>query len=1478
MVARNGGLADCSRSKMLKIVSIGSVIMLFMSLLIVNPGLSAPVIVTGDSAGSWTDSFEDKTGLEQRTNVSVNQDVLLHPTEWTKQGVVVDIDGVYDTEYADNPCVLHEGGTYKMWYRGFNGTDNRILYATSNDGVTWIKYGYVLEKSKPSWDTLYVNKTEPGTNTYLNVTIKDASTNLPIPGFEDMTGDVIDISSIDPAVIPTIKLYASLVGNGSASPILHDWKVTWFDASYSSDEWTDSFEDLTNLNQRNNVSVNEDITLHATQWEKQGIAINNGIYDSIITITPCVLYDGGIYKMWYRGYNGSDSRILYATSVDGVVWNKEGIVLEEGNPGDYDDGLVNSPKVINDSGEFKMWYMGNDGSTDRILYANSTDGINWLKQGLALSDTSVAPNSVIKENGIYKMWYQQLSGSWRIYYATSLDGITWNKQGLAVDRGASGQLDDMHVAGAAVINDSGNHHDMWYSGHDGSSGYRMFWAHSNNDVSWVKQSMAIDQGSPGELDDETVSYSNVIKDNDGFYKMWYSGGEGGSIIRIFYATMPYPVWEGNVTSNTILTSSGPGVYDDNYVSSPQVINDSGEFKMWYMGNDGSTDRILYANSSDGITWAKQGLALSDTSVAPNSVIKENGIYKMWYQQLSGNHRIYYATSLDGINWDKQGLVLDKGQSGQPDDMHVAGAAVINDSGNHHDMWYSGHDGSSGYRMFWAHSLDGMNWVRQDLAIEQGSPGEFDDEGVSYSNVIKDNDGFYKMWYTGNDGSGNHRIFYATMPYPAYSGSTRSTAISLPSGYTWDTLLINKTEPGANYYINVTVLNGTSNEPILGFENLTGTNIDISSIDYLTYPTLKLYATLVGDGSSSPALHDWTVTWLDTLPPSPPTGLIASNGPAKEEITLTWDASPEPDVVGYEIHRGNSPGGPYFLVDTIGLTTTYIDSNLTQSGTYYYVIIAFDEVPNYSGYSIEVSADVHFPQAPTGLAVYNPWTGYSLTLSWNPSTDSFLSHYILYYSSDNVTFNWLFNITVDRISFVHYGVETGVTYFYKIASVDEDLYQSDFSDVVNGTPDMDYDGDGIGNIADLDDDNDGIPDATDAYPFSNVNDLKATIDDIQSQLTSMNISELLNAIEYLNQTLPGKIDDLSLQLAGVNDSLLNQLAVVENNLQNTLSNLNGTNILSYLQGMNVSLSTDIQDLLIDITDDIAGLNSSVSEQLLDLLGNITTENDALRTWLDLVLFTLDSNLAATNDTLHNQLSSLAVSVSGFYDDLQRNISGVLLNLQSHDELTGQNHSDIIGILNDLVSGGTPSMELDEIKALLENLADDVSMYNESIANDILKLVDDIVGFEGNMDTQLGRINDTIKNLEKIEDIINDLKDLDSDLQSAEDELQNSIDDKSEEEAIEERVAFLEMLVMVVIILLIVNLLVTVIMGKGRKEKGSMDLTKPMYEEPSEPSPPIRSPEPEEPMETLNSQEHEEFTSTETSSTDENRSPPRPPSSN
>ncbi|MCU0435609.1 MAG: T9SS type A sorting domain-containing protein [Bacteroidia bacterium] len=272
-----------------------------------------------------------------------------------------------------------------------------------------------------------------------------------------------------------------------------------------------------------------------------------------------VVKEGATYKMWYTcgGINYPTDTLLrarqcYATSVDGINWIKYSgnPVLDVSYTGGWDSLGIETPSVIIDSTappaeRYKMWYAGAYFNSYRydIGYAYSSDGINWTKYPNPVLQVGMPAEwdngflegpSVIKEGGIYKMWYcgydaigdgNGTDGKANIGYATSPDGITWTKSSSnpIITTGIN-TWDSIYVQDPHVMK-QGNLYYMWYGGGaDPSFGQQVGFATSSDGINWTKSNAnpVLTSGIAGEWDANTASFPSVLNDG-GMYKMWYTG-------------------------------------------------------------------------------------------------------------------------------------------------------------------------------------------------------------------------------------------------------------------------------------------------------------------------------------------------------------------------------------------------------------------------------------------------------------------------------------------------------------------------------------------------------------------------------------------------------------------------------------------------------------------------------------------------------------------------------------------------------------------------------------------------------------------------------------------------------------------------------------------------------------------------------------------------------------------------------------------
>lgn len=114
--------------------------------------------------------------------------------------------------------------------------------------------------------------------------------------------------------------------------------------------------------------------------------MGTSIEDKVSLSYPFVLKEDSLYKMWYgstlnwTSKNGEMIHVIkYATSKDGNLWDHHGIAIP------YKIGEAQAfsrPSILKLNNVYHMWYSFRSGSGEkyRIGYASSDDGINWNRQ------------------------------------------------------------------------------------------------------------------------------------------------------------------------------------------------------------------------------------------------------------------------------------------------------------------------------------------------------------------------------------------------------------------------------------------------------------------------------------------------------------------------------------------------------------------------------------------------------------------------------------------------------------------------------------------------------------------------------------------------------------------------------------------------------------------------------------------------------------------------------------------------------------------------------------------------------------------------------------------------------------------------------------------------------------------------------------------------------------------------------------------
>ncbi len=208
-----------------------------------------------------------------------------------------------------------------------------------------------------------------------------------------------------------------------------------------------------------------------------------------------VLYDNGIYKMWYINvYNSAVGTIGYAESNDGIHWHYpvNYPVLTHGQAGAWDDYSVGVGAVIKEGTIYKMYYNGfqdQNGEWD-IGLAASADGIHWTKYLNPILTPNAVENqiivsSVINVNSKYYLYYTIRNYPYySIGVATSSDGINWTKNPANPVLSPDAVWEGTGIFYPSVIYDAGQFKMVYMNADADGFGF----AYSNDGVNWQKDS------------------------------------------------------------------------------------------------------------------------------------------------------------------------------------------------------------------------------------------------------------------------------------------------------------------------------------------------------------------------------------------------------------------------------------------------------------------------------------------------------------------------------------------------------------------------------------------------------------------------------------------------------------------------------------------------------------------------------------------------------------------------------------------------------------------------------------------------------------------------------------------------------------------------------------------------------------------------------------------------------------------------------
>jgi beta-1,2-mannobiose phosphorylase / 1,2-beta-oligomannan phosphorylase len=226
-----------------------------------------------------------------------------------------------------------------------------------------------------------------------------------------------------------------------------------------------------------------------------------------------------------------------------------------------------------------------------IGYAESRDGLNWtaLEHVVLRGDPDDPAGSievtrpyVLVESGQLTMWYAAHSErSVVIARATSGDGIEWEREGVVLEPTLSWEKAAL-MCPSVIRDDEGQYH-MWYSGGERYEPDAIGYATSRDGVSWtrVQDEPVLGPGEPGSWEADRVAGAHVFREGDWLYAAYIGFANGFEDCAIGIARSRDGVnWERHA-NNPVVTRGAAGEFDSINVYKPFVIVDGDEWRMWF---------------------------------------------------------------------------------------------------------------------------------------------------------------------------------------------------------------------------------------------------------------------------------------------------------------------------------------------------------------------------------------------------------------------------------------------------------------------------------------------------------------------------------------------------------------------------------------------------------------------------------------------------------------------------------------------------------------------------------------------------------------------------------------------------------------------------------------------------------------------------------------------------------------------------------
>lgn len=307
---------------------------------------------------------------------------------------------------------------------------------------------------------------------------------------------------------------------------------------------------------------------------------------------PSVLKVGSEYWMYATSPNGTagpfDGNVVpyLLKSINGINWalfNSTPLLLNTPTPGSWDSVGVETPSVVYFNSLYHMYYTAVKGNGRYAIgHATSSDGQNWVKDGIVLTPSNIATD-------------------WKSYLVGEPGAVVYQNQVYLYFTGVGSRQDTSYPAGKSVIG----------------------LCTSSNGYTFTPAQQVLQQ---------TTKYPAAL----GYYG--YSTPAAvviGNDIHLYYDVVnEIPSWtqvalqhsrslngvSGFIEDNAAIFHKNDFAWTNREIRSPSALLDSSRIKLWFAGDNffnASTFGIGYAYSNITTSVSENDVVNADFTIFPN---------------------------------------------------------------------------------------------------------------------------------------------------------------------------------------------------------------------------------------------------------------------------------------------------------------------------------------------------------------------------------------------------------------------------------------------------------------------------------------------------------------------------------------------------------------------------------------------------------------------------------------------------------------------------------------------------------------------------------------------------------------------------------------------------------------------------------------------------------------------------------------------